>query len=65
LRRQGKDEQVGETLAPTKLGLAIFRSSFSPGEGLLVHRELRRASECLLLDNVRGRLESALNRLFL
>lgn len=39
----GGDHGAGEAerwLVPTKLGLAIFRSSMSPGDGLAVYRDL-------------------------
>lgn len=39
----GSDHGAGEAergLVPTKLGLAIFRSSMSPGDGLAVYRDL-------------------------
>lgn len=39
----GGDRSTGEAekwLVPTKLGLAIFRSSMSPGDGLTVYRDL-------------------------
>lgn len=37
----GGDEDRGSGfLTPTKLGLAIFRSSMAPGDGLAVYRDL-------------------------
>lgn len=35
--QEGEDKRL---LVPTKLGLAIFRSSMAPGDGLAVYRDL-------------------------
>jgi len=42
--------QASTQLAPSKLGRALFQSSFSPDEGLLVFQDLKRARQRLVLD---------------
>ncbi|GAB5030902.1 dna polymerase theta [Nannochloropsis oceanica] len=43
--------RVAKQLAATKLGHALFQSSFAPDEGLLVFQDLKRARMRLVLDS--------------
>lgn len=40
-----------EKFFPTQLGSAIFTSSFSPDEGLLIFAELNKARKAFVLDS--------------
>jgi len=42
--------QASTQLTPSKLGRALFQSSFAPDEGLLVFQDLKRARQRLVLD---------------